>query len=132
MSLTESSPFDIAKAASEASRELATIPIEARNAALTAIHGLLKQKKDIILAANAKDVESATTAVEKGDLSESILKRLDLKRPGKYDDMLQGILDVRELDDPGTENDTSLSVLVGVCANYCDSKQNIFADFDGR
>ena len=30
----------------------------------------------------------------------SLVKRLDLSRPGKYDDMLQGILDVRQLDDP--------------------------------
>lgn len=103
MSLTESSPFDVAKSASEASRELATLTVEARNAALTAIHDTLKRNKPIILEANAKDVESATNAVKNGELSESILKRLDLKRPGKYDDMLQGILDVRHLDDPGTQ-----------------------------
>lgn len=42
----------------------------------------------------------AKQASESGKLSQSVLKRLDLSRPGKFDDMLQGILDVRELDDP--------------------------------
>lgn len=42
----------------------------------------------------------ATTASKDGSLSASLVKRLDLSRPGKYEDMLQGILDVRDLDDP--------------------------------
>jgi glutamate-5-semialdehyde dehydrogenase len=101
MSLTDSSPFEVAKAASKAARELATLSAAARNEALTAIYDGLKTRRNSILEANAKDVAAATIAVEKGELSQSILKRLDLNRPGKYDDMLQGILDVRELPDPG-------------------------------
>ena len=42
----------------------------------------------------------AKQASHDGKLSQSVLKRLDLSRPGKFDDMLQGILDVRNLDDP--------------------------------
>ncbi|KAL1952726.1 hypothetical protein VTO42DRAFT_4414 [Malbranchea cinnamomea] len=100
MSLTESSPFEVARAASEASRELATLSTAAKNEALNAIYNGLKREKDVILLANAKDVASAANAVKEGKLSQSILKRLDLSRPGKYDDMLQGILDVRDLEDP--------------------------------
>lgn len=101
MSLTESSPEQAARAASFSSRALATLSLGARNDALTAIHDALLQEKDTILQANAKDLELASKAAESGTLSQSVLKRLDLGRPGKFDDMLKGILDVRELDDPG-------------------------------
>jgi glutamate-5-semialdehyde dehydrogenase len=101
MSLTESSPEQAARAASLSSRALATLPVAARNEALTAIHDALLQEKDAILQANAKDLELASKAAESGSLSQSVLKRLDLGRPGKFDDMLKGILDVRGLEDPG-------------------------------
>lgn len=101
MSVTDSSPEQIAKAASVASSKLATLPSVDRNDALTAIHRSLSLAKETILAANAQDVALASQAAADGQLSQSILKRLDLNRPGKWDDMLQGILDVRALDDPG-------------------------------
>lgn len=110
MSLTESSPLEIAQSAAEASRELAVLPAAARNDALTAIYEGLKREKEAILRANAEDVASATRAVKDGELSESILKRLDLNRPGKYDDMLQGILDVRGLEDPGMDRSCKIPV----------------------
>ena len=100
MSLTESSPEQAANAASLSSRALAILPLNARNDALTAIHDALLQEKDSILEANARDLELASKAAESGTLSHSVLKRLDLGRPGKFDDMLKGILDVRELEDP--------------------------------
>ena len=102
MSLTDSSPLEIAKEASIAARSLAVLPTEARNSALTAIHQALLDARDPILAANAKDVHIAMKAAENGELSQSVLKRLDLGRKGKFEDMLQGILDVRDLEDPGT------------------------------
>ena len=101
MSLTESSPVEVARAASTASRSLATLPVKARNDALTILHDALRDARTQILAANARDVEAASKAAENGELSQSVLKRLDLSRKGKYDDMLKGILDVRELEDPG-------------------------------
>ena len=103
MSVTNSSPLEVAKAASISSKSLAVLPEEARNHALTAIHGALRSAKDPILAANAKDLEAATKAAADGQLSQSVLKRLDLGRKGKWEDMLQGILDVRDLDDPGEQ-----------------------------
>ncbi|BDD60529.1 hypothetical protein MAP00_005653 [Monascus purpureus] len=100
MSLTESSAVDVARAACEASRHLATLSDTARNEALTALFHALEKNKDAILEANRRDVEAATRATNDGNLSKSILKRLDLARPGKYDEMLQGILSVRNLQDP--------------------------------
>lgn len=101
MSLTDSSALEIAKSASVSSRSLAILPTEARNSALAAIHHALKESKESILAANTEDLKLATKAAEDGELSQSVLKRLDLGRKGKWDDMLQGIIDVRNLEDPG-------------------------------
>ncbi|KAL4986850.1 Aldehyde/histidinol dehydrogenase [Aspergillus falconensis] len=100
MSLTESSAIDIAKAASSASRHLAILSEADRNEALTALHAALLRSKDAVLEANARDIQAAKQAVDSGSLNHSVLKRLDLSRPGKYDDMLQGILSVRGLRDP--------------------------------
>ncbi|KAI9808707.1 MAG: hypothetical protein M1825_003859 [Sarcosagium campestre] len=100
MSLTDSAPLDIAKAASSAARKLALLPAQARNDTLTAIHDALSASKSDILAANARDLAAASTAAEQGKLSQSVLNRLDLGRPGKWEDMLKGILDVRGLKDP--------------------------------
>lgn len=104
MSLTDSAAVDVARSASIASRQLATLSNAARNEALTALHQALDKNRIAILAANARDVEAATRDAQDGGLSRSVLKRLDLSRPGKYDDMLQGILSVRDLDDPGKSN----------------------------
>ncbi len=101
MSLTESAPLEAAKAASISSRSLATLSVDARNDALTAIHDALLAERESILQANARDLSAASQTAQDGDLSQAVLKRLDLGRAGKYDDMLKGILDVRLLEDPG-------------------------------
>lgn len=101
MSLTNANPDEAAKSAKSASHVLATLPTAARNNALTAIHSALSQSKQEILAANARDLELAKKAAEDGKLSLSIVSRLDLNKKGKWEDMLKGILDVRELEDPG-------------------------------
>jgi glutamate-5-semialdehyde dehydrogenase len=100
MSLTNATPLAVAQAARLGSRQLAVLSTEERNAALVAIHDALAQGKEAVLAANAKDLESANKAAEGGTLSTSLVKRLALGKPGKYEDMLQGILDVKELEDP--------------------------------
>lgn len=102
MSLTNASPELAAKAASISALALARLSVEDRNAALTKVHAALSSAKDEILRANAKDLEFATKAAENGELSQSLVKRLDLGRSGKWEDMLQGILDVIGLPDPGT------------------------------
>jgi len=100
MSLTNASPEDAARAAKISSRKLAVLPVSARNAALDAIHDALASNRETILEANARDLVAATKSAADGELSQSILKRLDLSRKGKYDDMLKGIQDVKNLDDP--------------------------------
>ncbi|KFY56876.1 hypothetical protein V497_05904 [Pseudogymnoascus sp. VKM F-4516 (FW-969)] len=100
MSLSNAQPVDAGKAAKSASHTLATLSSSARNDALTAIHAALSQSKDEILAANARDLTAAKEAASNGNLSASIVSRLDLGKPGKWEDMLKGILDVRALDDP--------------------------------
>ena len=100
MSLTESTPEAAAKAASYSARGLATLSLQARNDALTAIHDALLQSREIVLQANAKDMELASRASKDGKMKSSLVRRLDLSKPGKYEDMLQGILDVRKLPDP--------------------------------
>lgn len=101
MSLTNGSPEQAARAAKTSSRKLATLSVNARNAALNVVYNALADAKDTILAANVKDLENAKSSAANGELSPSILKRLDLGRRGKFDDMLQGIKDVRDLEDPG-------------------------------
>ena len=81
---------------------LAVLPTSARNDALTAVHFALDAARDEILAANARDLEAARQAAADGYLSQSLVSRLDLGRKGKWEDMLRGILDVRDLEDPGT------------------------------
>lgn len=101
MSLTNASPEQAARSAKISSRTLATLPVSARNAALDAVHDALADARESILEANAKDMELAKQSSASGELSPSIMKRLDLSRKGKFDDMLQGIKDVRALEDPG-------------------------------
>ncbi|KAK6523585.1 hypothetical protein TWF281_001566 [Arthrobotrys megalospora] len=101
MSGTTSLPAaEIAKTARQASFTIKSLPGSDRDLALDAIYDALLAFKDDILAANAKDMEAAASLVAEGKLSQSLVKRLDLSRSGKYDDMLQGIKDVRGLEDP--------------------------------
>ena len=102
--MTNASPLEAAEAAKSASHVLATLPADARNDALTAIHAGLTAARDEILAANARDLEAARLAAENGQLSQSLVSRLDLGKKGKWEDMLKGILDVRDLEDPGELN----------------------------
>ncbi|KAI9816669.1 MAG: hypothetical protein M1826_001743 [Phylliscum demangeonii] len=101
MSLATSTPLEAVISASKSARRLASLPTKARNDGLTAIHSALSDAKQIILDANARDLSKATQLPRDGAPSQSMLKRLDLSTPGKWDDMLKGILDVRDLEDPG-------------------------------
>lgn len=102
MSITDATPLEIAAAASQSAQSVAILSTEARNNALTVIHAALSEAKEQILKANIRDLELALILANDGKLSQAILKRLDLGRKGKWEDMLKGILDVRDLEDPGT------------------------------
>ena len=73
---------------------------EAKSQALLAIHEQLLKDKALILSANAQDLEAAKVQVAQGNLSESLVKRLDLSLPGKWEALLEGILQVDALEDP--------------------------------
>lgn len=80
---------------------LARLSVSHRNHGLRQIHSALRGSKQLILEANAKDRALAAEAAQNGQLSQSLVERLDLGKKGKFEDMLQGILDVVGLDDPG-------------------------------
>jgi hypothetical protein len=44
--------------------------------------------------------QAAEQLVKRGELQKSMVKRLDLGLPGKYESMCQGVLDIMNLDDP--------------------------------
>ncbi|GAA5846413.1 hypothetical protein JCM9279_001364 [Rhodotorula babjevae] len=72
-----------------------------RHKALVALKEALTTAKHDIIAANERDIEDAKVQVAAGKMSSTLLKRLDLQSSAsKYDDMLQGILDVDSLPDP--------------------------------
>ncbi|CAG8091942.1 unnamed protein product [Penicillium salamii] len=103
MALTDLPADAVAQDASLASRRLATLSNADRSNALTILHEALakKENRHFILEANAKDRENAEKSAAAGNgLSDSVIKRLDLSHGEKYNDMLQGILSVRDLDDP--------------------------------
>lgn len=95
------SPVEIARTAALASRTLKAVSGADRSAALTTIHNALVQSKDVILRANQSDMDAAHKLVDAGKMKQPMVKRLLLSE-GKWDGMLEGVLDVRNLDDPGT------------------------------
>jgi glutamate-5-semialdehyde dehydrogenase len=101
MSVSDGAPLEVAKAASLSARTLAMLSGQARNDALTAIHTALAAAKEPILAANARDMVAAEALAADGKLSSSVVSRLDLGKGDKWNRMLQGVLDVRDLEDPG-------------------------------
>ncbi|GAA93565.1 uncharacterized protein L969DRAFT_89172 [Mixia osmundae IAM 14324] len=69
--------------------------------ALSALRAALASARDEILAANARDMQTANDGVAAGKLSGSLVKRLNLRSsPTKFDEVLQGISDVASLPDP--------------------------------
>ena len=86
--------IEIAKNAKLASKKLATLSSDIKNKALWAIAEALDSNKSEIFEANKKDLELA-----KDNISESVFNRLKLDE-NKMRDMIQGVIDVYELEDP--------------------------------
>lgn len=91
--------IEIAKAAKEASKKMAGISISVRNSALLNIAKYLEEKKDRIFSANKSDLEGAKLLLEQGKLTQSVYNRLKLDE-NKMRDMIQGIIDISNLEDP--------------------------------
>ena len=90
----------IAFNARQAANILQTITTAQKSKALNLIHSKLASAKPDILLANKTDKDLALEQVQAGKLSSSLYKRLDLEGPGKFETMLQGILDIDQLEDP--------------------------------
>ncbi|EJU03525.1 gamma-glutamyl phosphate reductase [Dacryopinax primogenitus] len=91
---------EIAKAAKAAYEESQLVTTEQRNDVLESIRRALQASRDKVFEANRLDLEAAEKEVQAGRLSQQLVKRLDLTKGSKFDDMLQGISDVAALPDP--------------------------------
>src|SRR5260370_41341204 len=82
-------------AAKQASRTLATLSSEVKDAALKAIAGAVQERSEEILEANARDLESA----REGDFAPAFLDKLTLNR-SRVNGMVAGLHEIRALPDP--------------------------------
>jgi len=95
MAATETTVADACVAAKRAARELASVPTEAKNAALEATARLLEERADAILEANAGDLADERAA----SLTDALRDRLTLN-PQRVAAMAEGVRVVSELPDP--------------------------------
>ena len=121
-------------AAKQASRVLATLRTDAKNAALLAMADALMARQDEILAANAADLDASAEF----DLTPAMRQRLALS-PGKVAGMADGLREVAELPDPVGEvvdgwrrpnglNLRRVRVPLGVIGIIYESRPNVTAD----
>ena len=97
--MEENNFLEIAKKAKSASKKVATLSTEIKNRALLNIAENIKNNKNKIFEANKLDLELAKPLVEKEELSQSVFNRLKLDE-NKMRDMVQGIIDISNLEDP--------------------------------
>ena len=97
--MEENNFLEIATKAKNASKKVATLSTEIKNKALLNIANNLKANQDKIFEANKMDLELARPLVENGELSQSVFNRLKLDE-NKMRDMIQGIIDISNLEDP--------------------------------
>lgn len=91
--------LELAKKAKNASKKIAVLPTGLKNTALLNIAKNLKENADKIFDANKKDLEAAKILVEENKLKQSVYNRLKLDE-NKMRDMIQGIIDISNLEDP--------------------------------
>ena len=124
----------LADRAKKASREIANLPEEEKNAALRAISAALRASTDVILAANAEDMAAA----EKAGTSPAMLDRLKLTA-SRIEGMADGVDQVAALPDPTgrllerTVRPNGLviekvSVPIGVIGIIYEARPNVTAD----
>ncbi len=125
------------KAAKTASRKLATAPTPLKNNALTQAAVQLRKQSEVLLAANAHDVELG----KKNGLSSALLDRLPLT-PARNDAMAKGLEIIAELPDPVGETIEmwrrpngleigQVRVPLGVVGVIYESRPNVTADAAG-
>jgi gamma-glutamyl phosphate reductase len=99
---------DIKRAKSTALK-LATLDTKTKNNALAAMAKALDENRAKILDANAKDIAAAERSACKGDMSDSLVKRLKVDND-KISGMIDGISDVIRLEDPVGETMSALEM----------------------
>ena len=97
--MEENNFIELAKKAKYASKKAASLSTELKNAALLNIAKNLKENSDKIFEANKKDLSEAQILIDKGELKQSVFNRLKLDE-NKMRDMIQGIIDISNLEDP--------------------------------
>ena len=90
---------ELAQKSKKASKELLNISVEIRNKALLQIAQELDLNREKIFEANKTDLKNAEGLLNKGELTQSVYNRLKLDE-NKMRDMIQGIIDIYELEDP--------------------------------
>ncbi len=95
--------IEIAKAAKDASLKIADLKTEIKNTALNKIANMFEIYKAEIFEANKKDLSDAESLVENGEITKSTFNRLKLDE-NKMRDMIQGVRDIANLDDPIGKN----------------------------
>jgi glutamate-5-semialdehyde dehydrogenase len=95
MTITSTTLHDQAKAASTASRRLASAPTEVKNAALIAIAEAIESNRQSILRANEQDLEAA----KRDDIPFKMLERMTLNNK-RVKDMADAARSIAALDDP--------------------------------
>lgn len=91
--------IEIAKSAKKASLEIAGLSTEVKNNALLKVADAIEEHKNEIFSANLEDLKEAEKLVAAGELNKSTFNRLKLDE-NKMRDMIQGIRDIAQLDDP--------------------------------
>lgn len=91
--------IELAKNAKSASKKLATLSTDIKNKALLVIAEELEANKSEIFEANKKDLQEAEKLLNNGEINQATFKRLKLD-DNKMRDMIQGIVDIYNLNDP--------------------------------
>jgi len=126
---------DKAILAKEAFIKLSNANTSDKNETLLLMAKALNRNRKKILEANALDMAEAKKLLEKGELTESLVKRLEVT-DSKIDDMISGIKDVAKLEDPvgktlsGIELDSGLelyqiAVPIGVIGMVFESRPDV-------
>ena len=95
--------IQIAKSAKQASLEVAGLASEIKNEALNKIAQAFEENKQEIFDANKLDLTQARSLVDSGEITQSTYNRLKLDE-NKMRDMIQGVKDIANLEDPIGKN----------------------------
>jgi len=90
---------NIFKLAKKSAEEIINLDTNIKNSVLDNIVRLLEEQKEDVFLANEKDLELAKELVKSGEITESVYNRLKLDE-NKMRDMIQGVKDIKSLDDP--------------------------------